>query len=197
MKISETLRDLWKYKPWQSSDAHFGWTRVIGGLACLTVLFGVLFLGSAVVGGSTASTGALITVTLVAITAAVMASVGLQALAEKRLRPATYRRVGLVAWLEPNGRPCGSSWRAAEGPRAAARGGIRRGEEGGRNEVLPLRPRDHGSRLRHGAQAAVPVVSLGVSLDDTGVLAPERPSQSVLDAHHRRRDACDHPPIPA
>ena len=61
-------------------------------------MFGVGFLGSAVVGGSTASTGALITVVLVAITAAVMASVGLQVLAENRLRPTTYRRVGFVAW---------------------------------------------------------------------------------------------------
>ena len=98
MRISETLRDLWKYKPWLSSDAHFGWTRVIGGLTFVIVLFGVGFLGSAVVGGSTASTGALITVLLVAITAAVMATVGLQALVENRLPPATYQRVGLVAW---------------------------------------------------------------------------------------------------
>lgn len=96
MRISENWRDLRKYKPWQSQMARFGWTRVIGGFSFVAVMFGVLFLGSAVVGGSTASTGALITVTLVAITAGVTWFVFLQHVRD-RLPPATRRRVGLVA----------------------------------------------------------------------------------------------------
>ncbi len=97
MGILENWREIRKYYPWRSSNAHHGWVRVIPGFSFVAVFFGVSILGSAVVGGKTASTGALITVTVVAITAGVIAGYGLSAL-RYRLPLATSQRVGLVAF---------------------------------------------------------------------------------------------------
>lgn len=97
MGILENWKEIRKYNPWRSSLAHHGWRWVIGWFPFLIVFPAVIFLGSAIVGRETATTGALIAVILVAGTAAVIATYGLWAL-EDRLLPATRERVGLVAF---------------------------------------------------------------------------------------------------
>jgi hypothetical protein len=96
MGISENWREYRKYKPWEWSMASYGW-KMVGGLVLIAVLSGVLILGFAVVGGENASTGAAITATLVAITAAVIASYSVLPLKDQ-LPPARRHRAGRAAF---------------------------------------------------------------------------------------------------